>query len=384
MGAAVLANIKAYLTDQYYRHMPQRWHALKPRYKASLTILAVVCVWLATGIFRFGAQASAPATKTDTAKPSVQISLLNATLHDAVVTMRGRTEARNQVDARAEVDGVVAAVPVQKGDKVRKGAVLCEIRMNDRGARMTQANAQLAQAAKERDVASELYKEGFRSKTQMAQAEASFESAKAAAAAARVNLDNTRVRAPFDGVVDDRYVNPGDYLSVGGKCAMVIAPEPLLAVGTVSEEEVGQIAPGTKAIVTLVSGQTVEGKVHFVASHAESTTRAFRVEVELPNPDGRLRTGISADIRIPVARIPAHHISPGILVLSDDGTVGVRAVTGGKASFMPVRIIADGPDGMWVAGLPQQVALITVGQEFVSDGEKVKAAVAAQTQTKAR
>jgi multidrug efflux system membrane fusion protein len=251
--------------------------------------------------------------------------------------------------------------------------VLCEIKLNDRGARATQARAQMAQAQKELEVAQELYKEGFRSKTQMAQATASYEAAKAGASTMDIQLANTRMRAPFDGVVDDRYVDVGDYMTVGAKCAMVIAPEPFLAVGTVSEEEVGQIAIGNKASASLVTGQTVEGHVRFVADRADQSTRTFRVEVELPNPDAKLRDGVSADIHIPVKRLNAQKISPGILVLDDAGTVGVRVVTNGIARFLPVHIISDGPDGMWVAGLPDHVSVITVGQEFVTNGERVKA-----------
>jgi multidrug efflux system membrane fusion protein len=251
--------------------------------------------------------------------------------------------------------------------------VLCEIKINDRGARAAQAQAQMAQAEKELEVARELYKEGFRSKTQLAQSTAAYEAAKAGASTMDIQLANTKMRAPFDGIVDDRYVNVGDFMRIGDKCAMLIAPEPFLAVGTVGEEEVGQIAIGNRASATLVTGQTVEGKVRFVADHADQTTRTFRVEVELPNPEAALRDGVSADIRIPVKRIPADQISPGILVLDDSGAVGVRVVVAGIVHFLPVRIISDGPDGMWVAGLPDHANVITVGQEFVTNGERVKA-----------
>jgi multidrug efflux system membrane fusion protein len=109
-----------------------------------------------------------------------------------------------------------------------------------------------------------------------------------------------------------------------------------------------------------------------VADRADTATRAFRVEVELPNPDAKLRDGVSADIHIPVKRVKAQQISPGILVLDDSGTVGVRTVQNGKVAFIPVQVISDGPEGMWIAGLPDKVTVITVGQEFVSDGEKVE------------
>ena len=122
-----------------------------------------------------------------------------------------------------------------------------------------------------------------------------------------------------------------------------------------------------------MTGETVTGKVRFVAHKADDATRAFRVEVQLPNADNKLRDGVSADIRIPVRELKAQKISPGILVLDDNGVVGVRTVVNGIVHFVPVKIVSDGPDGMWISGLPDHVAVITVGQEFVSDGEHVDA-----------
>src|SRR6185312_5197439 len=238
-----------------------------------------------------------------------------------------------------------------------------------------QMNAMVAQTGKELDVAKELYAQGFRSKTQLAQAQAAYEAAKAGASTMGIQLANTKIRAPFDGYVDDRYVDVGDYMRAGDKCEMVYAPEPFLAVGAVSEQDVGQITIGDQASATLVTGETVQGKVRFVADRADSATRTFRVEIELPNADNKLRDGVSADIHIPVKRVQAVHISPGILVLDDSGVVGVRIVDRGTVRFRPVQIVADGPDGMWVAGLPERVNVITVGQEFVTDGERVKSVV---------
>jgi len=140
----------------------------------------------------------------------------------------------------------------------------------------------------------------------------------------------------------------------------------------VSECDIAILKIGNPASATLVTGETVEGKIRFVASRADDTTRTFRVEVELPNADGRLRVGVSADIHIPVKQLMAEKISPGILVLDDNGVVGVRAVEHGIVRFHPVEIVSDGPDGMWVAGLPDHLAVITVGQSFVTDGERVK------------
>lgn len=354
--------------------MPGFWLALKPRYQWAGGIAMLVIIWVATGLLNGGSAASH--VDDNMAKPNgiprVRVSMLVASARDATINVRGRTQAMHEVDVRAEVEGVVQAIHFDKGDHVRKGDTLCEIKLNDRGAKAAQASAAVAQTLKELQVAQDLYKQGFRSKTQLAQAEAAYAQASAGLATMNVQLANTRIKAPFDGIVDDRYVSAGDYMRAGDKCEMVIAPEPFLAVGTVSEQQVGQISLGDAATANLVSGEVVNGKVRFVADRADPLTRAFRVEVELPNPDAKLRDGVTADIHISVRRLMAQHISPGIMVLDDTGKVGVRVVADNIVRFIPVAIISDGPDGSWVSGLPDKVNVITVGQEFVSDGQRVE------------
>jgi multidrug efflux system membrane fusion protein len=350
------------------------WKSMKPRYQWAIGIALVVTAWLATGLILHPHHAAnddgAQAKTSDV--PTVKVRTLIASNRDATLTVHGRTQALHEVDVRAEVEGVVQAIRFEKGDHVRTGQVLCEIKANDRSAKLDMAQALVAQRDKEYDVAQKLFADGFRSKTQMAQAQAALQASRAEQRTQQIELDNTRIKAPFDGVVDNRYVDVGDYMRPGDKCAMLIAPTPFLAVGSLSENEVAQATVGDPATVTLVTGETVQGKIRFIANMTDPTTRTFRIEVELPNPDGKLRDGISADIHIPVKQLKAQHISPGILVLDDTGVVGVRAVDGSTVRFIPVQIVSDGPDGMWVAGLPNNVTVITVGQEFVNNGEHVQ------------
>jgi len=361
------------LSRLYDRYMPGFWLRLKPRYQWAGGIAILVGLWVATGMFNSqAAQAPASDIVDKPTTPRVRVSQSVASERDATVIIRGRTQAKNEVDVRAEVEGVVQAIHFDKGDRVKKGDTLCEIRLNDRGAKVAQAAALVAQTQKELQVAQDLYKQGFRSKTQLAQSEAAYAQAQAGLATMNVALANTRIKAPFDGIVDDRYVNAGDYMRPGDKCEMVIAPEPFLATGTVSEQDVGGISLGDLATVKLVTGENVTGKVSFVADRADQMTRAFRIEVELPNPDAKLRDGVSAEINIAVRKVKAHHISPGIMVLSDKGAVGVRVVQNGIVAFMPVRVLSEDATGAWITGLPDTVTFITVGQEFVNDGQRVE------------
>jgi multidrug efflux system membrane fusion protein len=352
----------------------RRWRATKPSYRWAGIILLLVVVWIASGQIGGSSHSSGESATAKTSDvPRVRVQTLMSSDRDAIITVRGRTQALHSVDVRAEVDGVVQALHFEKGDRIREGQVLCEIKTNDRTAKLAMARALVAQTMEQHQVDLDLEKNGFRSKTQVAQSAASLEAAKAQQRTMEIELGNTQIRAPFAGLVDDRYVNVGDYMRAGDKCALLIAPEPFLAVGQVSEREVGEIAVGSPASAMLVTGDTVQGKIRFVANRADDTTRTFRVEVELPNPDARLKDGVSADIHVPVRELKAVKISPGILVLADNGAVGVRTVERGIVRFHHVDIVSDGPDGMWVSGIGGGTDVITVGQSFVTEGEHVVA-----------
>jgi len=371
----MLGRIFSGIRHWWDRVQPDFWRRMGSGYRAAVVILILVVLWVGSGFFggRHQEQGASDAAATNNDISRVQVMTLAGSPRDATLTVRGRTQALHWVDTRAQVDGIVKAIHFEKGDRVKAGDVLCELMVNDRGAKLDQAKALVAERQKEWDAADNLLKQGATSLTAAKQAMASLEAARAAERTQEIELDNTRIRAPISGFVDDRYVNTGDYMRVGDKCELVIAPEPFLAVGAVSEQDVGKLKIGAPASAALVTGETVQGKVYFVATKADATTRTFRVEVELPNSDARLRDGVSADIHIPVKQVEAMKISPGILVLNDSGVVGVRTVDNGIVHFKPVNIVSDGPEGMWVSGLQTGTTVITVGQEFVAEGSRVHA-----------
>jgi multidrug efflux system membrane fusion protein len=355
--------------------MPAFWLRMKPQYQWATGIALVVVIYIATGLFgRHEAPGDEAQAHIDDT-PQVQAAILPSVLRDATITVRGRTQSKQSVDVRAEVEGVVQALHFEKGAMVRKGQTLCEIKLNARGANADQAKALVAERAKEYEVAAALYKDGYRSKTQLAQADAALSAARATANAMDIQVADTRIRAPFDGFANDRYVSVGDYMRAGDKCAQVVAPEPFLAVGSVSEQDVGQISQGDETTVKLVTGETVTGKITYISNVADPQTRTFQVEVTVPNPDNKLRDGVSADITIPVRKVQAMHVSPGILVLDESGAVGVRTVDHGVVHFKPVKLISDDPNGSWIAGIPDGTAVITVGQNYVNEGQRVKVAL---------
>ena len=187
-----------------------------------------------------------------------------------------------------------------------------------------------------------------------------------------LEIRNTSVIAPFDGILDRLPVEVGSYLKIGDEVGRLLEQDPVIFVGYVSQQERHRLVLGDTGIAYLVTGMVVEGELRYIASEADPVTRTFRVEVEIPNPDGSLVSGITAEIRIPVRFVSAFQLSPALLSLSSDDILGVKAVNEqDRVEFLPVRVVKSSSEGLWISGLPKDIRIITVGQGFVRAGDKV-------------
>ncbi len=303
---------------------------------------------------------------------SVRVRVLKAQAHRREIVLRGRTEAVRSVAVKAEIPGVITKIAVKKGARVKAGDLIAKIDMQDRAERLVEAKALARQRQLEYKAAEALSKKGYRAETKLAASMTQLDSAKALVTRIEIEIEHTDLRAPFAGIVDSRPIEIGDYLKVGNPVATIVDQEPYLVVGEVSEREVSYLKIGQMAEATLITGQKVAGKIRFIAKTADPQTRTFHVEVQVPNKKRNLRDGVTAQIRIPVAEVQAHLVSHAVMTLNDEGLIGVKVVDlDGIVHFVPAVIIADSQEGVWLAGLPETVGVIMVGQEFVRDGDKV-------------
>ena len=351
-------------------------------------ILAVgVVAWIASGELQNGdadaknevaavadadvvAEAASPARR-----PEVRVRWLTAEPYEREIVVRGRTEAVRWVEVKAEVPGRVDEILVEKGARVRAGEVLVRLEMEDRAARMAEAQARVEQRQLEYEAVRALSEKGYRARTKFAEATALMEAALAGVARMEQEIDDTELRAPFDGIVEHRHVDIFDYVKEGAAVATVVDQDPYLVIGYVSEKEVGKLSLADRGTATLITGETLSGQIRYIASMAEPQTRTFRIELEVPNPNESLRDGVTAELRVRVETIAAHFVSPAVLTLDDDGVVGVRLLDDDdRVVFHHADIVGDSAGGVWLASLPETVRLITVGQEFVRDGDVVEAA----------
>lgn len=317
--------------------------------------------------------ASAPAAaEVAVALPQVRVRSSTARERVSELVLFGRSEAERMVELRAETAARVVAIKVVKGQRVAKGDAIAQLAMDDRQARLSEAEAVVEQYRIAYEAAQKLSQKQYRSKVKLAETRAQLETAKAALAAIRLDIARTVIRAPFAGVVEALPAEVGDYLAVGAVVAHIVDLDPILIVGEVAERDIAKVTTGSLARVRLTTGEVVEGTVRYVSRVGTKSTRTFRIEVALANPGGAIAEGLTAELWLPVGLELAHLVSPAVLTLSDDGVVGVKVVDDKDVvDFFPVRMVADTPDGVWLGGLPETITLITVGQEFVLPGQRV-------------
>tara|TARA_B100001059_G_scaffold44740_1_gene37124 strand:- start:12390 stop:13208 length:819 start_codon:yes stop_codon:yes gene_type:complete len=186
-----------------------------------------------------------------------------------------------------------------------------------------------------------------------------------------VELNRTEVKAPFSGFIE-QIVKPGNFLERGQVCATIIQLDPITFIAGVPEYDINKVRIGQNVYVELVTGQSIIGELTFVSKSASPDTRTFSVESQIKNPDGSVKDGLTAEISIEIDKVKAHKISPSILLLNDEGKLGIRIVDKGKyAEFEEIIILEDSEEGLWVTGIPDEAEIIIQGQGFVEDGQEV-------------
>ena len=311
------------------------------------------------------------AARSGTDPVSVVVQVSDARPVQSGIRLTGRTEAARKVDVRAETSGQVVSEPIRKGSVISQGDVLCELDPGTRQAQLAEAKARLVEAETNASTSAKLAERGFSSETETIARQAALQSAQAGVEQAEKELSRLTITAPFDGLLETDTAELGSLLQPGSACATLISLDPIHLVGFVPEQAVEQLSLGSPAGAKLITGEELTGQVSFLSRSADEVTRTFRVEVDVPNPDMKLRDGVTAEIVIGLLGKKGHLIPQSALTLNDEGQLGVRVNDEGKAKFMRVEIIRDVAEGVWLAGLPEQVEIIVVGQDFVNDGRLI-------------
>ncbi len=346
--------------------------------------LALLLVgWMGSGYLipsasRQDAASDAPAPR------AITVAVMPSQAQDVqlVLTAEGQSEPDRATDVQSEAGGQVVSVSAARGDLVSAGQEIGRIDAETIKAQLLQAQAQLEQSTRDLNNAIALQERGVATEDRVSSARAAKAAADAAVTAAQEQLENTIIRAPFAGRLNDLTLDVGEFVDPGSVVAEVIDNDPLTVVIQVPQQALSRIETGQEATVNFITGEQRTGIVSFIGANADQQTRTFRVEVTVDNPDSVMPAGLSARIALPTGQARGHFISPAILSLGANGDLGIKTVLeDNTVAFSQVAIVRAQTDGVWVAGLPEEADIITVGQGFVTAGDVVDPQPMADDQT---
>jgi multidrug efflux system membrane fusion protein len=352
----------------------------------SAGIAVGISIWLLSGSLK-REMATETVTSTDSSQAeamltSVRVRSLTAEKVTRTISVNGSTAPARIVELNAETDGRVVAIGIERGERLNQGQLIVRLEESDRKARLAQAVAIVKQRELEFDAREQLKDESYVSEAQLQEAAALLETARAELARAEIDIRNMTIRAPFDGALQDRMVEVGDYLQRGDPVANFVDDRTLIISANVSEFDAHSVQKGASAQAKLATGETVSGIIRYVAPVADGATRTFVVELKIDNSAGNYRGGMTAELLIPAETVFAHKISPSLLTLDDDGNLGIKTVNEtGQVEFHRADIAMSSSDGVWIAGLPHSTSIITVGQGFVNAGSIVNAVTEVEVDT---
>ncbi|WP_087016814.1 efflux RND transporter periplasmic adaptor subunit [Thaumasiovibrio subtropicus] len=344
----------------------------------SVIIFSALCLWLFSAPNQAETETQQP-SQLDVPLANVKVETFTSQPVTRTVALYGRTAPDRSATLGAEVSGRVESRLVRKGEAVKAGQPLVQLDKADREIQLRRAQALVEVRQKEYNAAKSLRSRGLQGEVALSQAEANLIEAKASLRNVTLALENTVIKAPFDGIVQTMHVQKGDFLGVGDPVALIVDLDPLVIYADVSERHIHRINEGQSASVRLIDGKTYDATLRYQSAVSSEQTNTFALELSLPNPEMQLAAGISAEVELNLESRTAMKLAPSMLALNELGDLGVKTITEKQidnesqhyVSFTVIDVVKVEPDGVWLAGLGDQADIITVGQGFVREGDQV-------------
>jgi RND family efflux transporter MFP subunit len=291
-----------------------------------------------------------------------------------ILEVTGALTADESADIASERDGQVAAVRVERGAWVEKGAVLATLDDREAKAQLDQARASLAWAESESSRYAELRQKQVVAKSENQRKETDRDLNRAALALAEKAFADCVIRAPFSGVVTEKKISAGAYIKKGSAICGLVKIDPLRAELAIPEAAVSAIQVGQKAALAVQSfpDLTFDATVRYIGPSLRSEARTLVVEAMVPNPRHVLKPGLFVTARVSLPKSEKTLLVPSAAVVTDSGVSHVFVL---GPSRVAERIVALGDryaDGVEVhSGLAEGERVVMSPDRRLADGLEI-------------
>ena len=254
-----------------------------------------------------------------------------ATEINKTVSISSTSEAYRKIEVKSEVTSKIEKILKKKGSFVDKGQIVIKL--------------------EEFDSYKKLFENDLISKNE---------------------FNKIALMAPFNGIILDGHKIEGELVTPGSSVYEIIDLSKIKIVGYLNENEIKGINIKNKVEVSILD-KIIEGTIDYISPIADYNTKTFEISVIFDNLDLSIRDGLSAELKIYKEKIKVHQISPSVLSLGNDGDIGIKVLNqDNEVIFKEIVIIEDTSDYMLIGGLEDKENIITIGQQYVSSGDKVE------------
>jgi len=343
----------------------------------ALLLVTVVGLWMGSG--QVGKEPES-LPETDRAEQAlaptrVRVDQPRYEVINQVIEVTGKTAPNRAVRLRAAASGTVRELNTEEGELVEADATLIRLDAAERNSRLAEARALERQEELNFFSVEDLTRRGLASRLELTQAKARLQSTRASVKAAREALSDTRVTAPFAGLITSQNIELGDYVSPGAQMLELAEITPTLVTASLSERDLAALGDAEpKAEIELATGERLHGRLRYIAPGADSATNTFPVEITLLT-DQRVRLGVTAEVRLTLAPVRALRLSPDQLELNARGELVIKYVDAAdQVQQTQVDLVRTSDTAIWVKtqALPADARIITIGGGFTKVGEVVE------------
>lgn len=338
-----------------------------------ILIIVLLVLWMISGLLKCSSVPTENATQLAD-KPLFKVDVQESTVQkkEIILSLTGRTKPYRTLDISAQTAGAIEKILVQKGSLVDEGTLLATLDPATRLIQLKEAQFFIAKNQHVFHVQKELKRQGFGSKSALSEAQANLSNARVKKESVLKDLEYTKIKAPFKGIVDHNFIEVGSYVDVGDSLFTLLELDPILATASVPEQYIHDVHLGSVATIKLLSKVDVEGIITFKGSNSSDKTHAFQLEISIENPSYDIAAGQTVQIKIPLRSELVHIVPSQILSLRKNGTLAIRHLSkDNKVIETPVQIVFSDGENIWIQGLPDQIRLIKTGQEFVVPDQEV-------------
>jgi len=290
------------------------------------------------------------------------------------IEVYGITEASKFVTLKAETQGVVENILALDGAFLKKGTPILQISIENRMFDLARAKARIKQSVMDFNAAKALAQKSFQAAVQVSKMEADLRQAEAEEHFITIDIERTKIKAPFDGLFVKAVLKPGEFVQPATPIGQFANLDPLYVTTFVSEKEYHQINVGDQSEVVLSDGTKHTAAVSYKSPTSLNKTHTFEVRFNMSNPGHKIPAGLSAKVILPLKMENVCSIPPAIITLNDEGDMGVKIVNASnQVEFIPVQIISHDVTGALVMGMSPDMKVIIRGQDLVTQGQHVHA-----------